>query len=120
MIKEDNFMDDMEMDNVSVKDNKPMMAVTVASEMSTMSDVIECLKKDFAEEIADTKKYLCMAKIADSAGMEDDSHYLLEMARDEYTHVRFIHEFMEKHNIRILEAHERCYKELEGKMTEFF
>lgn len=88
--------------------------------MMTMDDVSECLQKDFAEEIADSKKYLCMAKIADCAGDEYDSHYLLEMAKDEYTHAHFIHDFMERHDICILEEQEECFHELKEKMAEFF
>lgn len=88
--------------------------------MMTMADVSECLQKDFAEEIADAKKYLCMAKIADNAGDEHDCHYLLEMAKDEYTHACFIHEFLERHDVCIHEEHKRCYHELEEEMAEFF
>lgn len=88
--------------------------------MMTMEDVSECLQKDFSEEIADAKKYLCMSKIAHNADDHHDCHYLLEMAKDEYTHACFIHEFMERHGLCIPEEHERCYKELEKEMAEFF
>lgn len=108
MGKDESLFDDKEM---PVRGKKQMM---------TMHDVSECLQKDFSEEIADAKKYLCMAKIADNAGDEHDCHYLLEMAKDEYTHACFIHEFMERHNVCIHEEHERCYCELKEEMAEFF
>lgn len=88
--------------------------------MMTMDDVSECLQKDFSEEMEDAKKYLCMAKIADGAGDHHDSHYLLEMAKDEYTHACFIRSFMKHHEMEIPLAHEKRYKELEEEMAEFF
>lgn len=88
--------------------------------MMTMEDVAECLKKDFPEEIADSKKYLCMAKIADGAGDHHDCHYLLEMAKDEYTHACFIHDFMERHDMCIPEEQEECFCKLKEEMAEFF
>lgn len=88
--------------------------------MMTMADVSECLHKDFAEEMSDAKKYLCMAKIADHAGDEHDCHYLLEMAKDEWTHAMFIHDFMKRHELHIPEEHEECYCKLEKEMAEFF
>lgn len=88
--------------------------------MMTMSDVSKCLQKDFAEEMADAKKYLCMAKIADRADDHHDCHYLLEMAKDEYTHAMFIHDFMERHDLHIPEEHEECFHKLKEEMAEFF
>ena len=105
----------------SLFDDKDM---TVASKsekrMMTMEDVSECLEKDFGEEISDSKKYLCMAKIADNAGDYHDCHYLTEMAKDEYTHAYFIHDFMKRHDISIPEHLSKCYRELEEEMAQFF
>lgn len=88
--------------------------------MMTMEDVAACLEEDFSEEIADSKKYLCMAKIANCAGDEYDNRYLLEMAKDEYTHALFIHDFMERHNIHIPEEKKECFDKLEEEMSRFF
>lgn len=88
--------------------------------MMSMEDVSECLQKDFSEEIEDSKKYLCMAKIAESAGDYHDCHYLLEMAKDEYTHACFIRDFMLRHDMHISDVQECCYKKLEERMSEFF
>lgn len=108
--EKESFMDDMDMD-MPAKGKKKMM---------TMDDVSEFLQKDFSEEMEDSKKYLCMSKIADNAGDHHDCHYLLEMAKDEYTHATFIYDFMKRHDICIPEVHERCYKKLEEEMAEFF
>lgn len=86
----------------------------------TMEDVSECLQKDFGDEISDSKKYLCMARIADCAGDEYDSHYLLEMAKDECTHATFIYDFMKRHDMCIHKSHETCYKQLKDEMAQFF
>lgn len=86
----------------------------------TMDDVATELEKDFAEEIADSRKYLCMAKVAEKAHCEDDCHYLLEMAKDEYTHAYFIHSFMEEHDIHVPEEQVRDFEELKETMKEFF
>lgn len=88
--------------------------------MLTMDDVAESLKKDLPEEIADSKKYLCMAKIADSADDHHDCHYLLEMAKDEYTHATFIYDFMERHGMCIPEKQKEHYQELKAEMAQFF
>lgn len=86
----------------------------------TMEDVANELEKDFADEIADSKRYLCMAKVADSANDHKDSHYLLEMAKDEFTHARFIYWFMRKHDMWIAEDQEKKYHELAEEMNKFF
>ena len=88
--------------------------------MMTMADVSERLQENFADEIADAKEYLRMAKIADHADDHHDCHYLLEMAKDEYTHAVFIHDFMERHGIHIPEEQEEHFCELKEKMAEFF
>lgn len=88
--------------------------------MMSMEDVAKELEKDFGEEIEDSKKYLCMAHVADKAGNEHDCHYLTEMAKDEYTHAYFIHSFMEEHDLDVLEDLEVEFEELKNKMKKFF
>lgn len=88
--------------------------------MLTMEDVSKHLQKEFPEELAGAKKYLCAAKIADNASDHHDCHYLLEMAKDEFTHAVFIHDFMERHGMSIPEVQEKCFVELKAEMAEFF
>lgn len=115
MKSSESFMsdDDMDMESMSHKDKEK-------KKMMTMDDVAECLQKDFPGEIDDAKKYMCMAKIADNADAHHDSHYLLEMAKDEYTHAVFIHDFMERHGLHIPEEQEECFVALKAEMAEFF
>lgn len=86
----------------------------------TMEDVAEQLSEDFAEEIADSKKYLHMAKVAEKADDYEDCHYLTEMAKDEYTHAYFIHSFMEEHDLDISEEQEKEFECLKDTMKGFF
>lgn len=86
----------------------------------TMGDVADKLVDDFEDEIDDSKKYLCMAKVAEKSGNEHDSYYLYEMAKDEYTHARFIKDFMEEHDIEIPEDHEERYHKLEEEINRIF
>lgn len=106
------FEEDMEMEDV--------MHHGKSKRLMTMEDVSEELKKDFTEEIADSKKYLCMSKIAENANCEETCCYLLEMAKDEYTHAYFIHDFMCEHDMHIPEEDKREFEKLKEKMKEFF
>lgn len=88
----------------------------------TFDDVVEELKRDFAEEIADSDKYYCMAKaIKRSCHDNDDAcHYLLEISKDECTHAMFIHKFLTEYDICIPEEQERDFEKLKMRMAKFF
>lgn len=88
--------------------------------MMTMEDVAEQLMENFADEIADSKEYFHMAKIADKFGDLEDCHYLTEMAKDEYTHAYFIHSFMMEHDMCIPEDHEKEFECLTNMMKDLF
>lgn len=106
----EDFAEDEGMEVAAGKEHKSM----------TMEDVAHELKKGFADEIADSKKYHHMAKIAEKAHCEEDCHYLMEMAKDEYTHAYFIHNFMKEHDIHIPEEHEEEFEHLTEEMKGFF
>lgn len=107
------FEDDMAVDSVVKHREKK-------HKLMTMEDVANELSGDFEDEISDSKKYYHMAKIADRAGDDEDCHYLTEMAKDEYTHAYFIHNFMKEHDIHIPEEQEKAFEELTDMMKEFF
>lgn len=86
----------------------------------TMEDVAEHLKEGFEDEIEDSKKYYCMARVAEKAHNEEDHHYLMEMAKDEYTHAYFIHKFMQEHGMMLPEEQVKEFTEWQEKMQEFF
>lgn len=118
-------MKDMKMDS---KFEDDMMGETLehkhkkykSSEIMSMEDVGEQLSKDFVDEIADSKKYFHMAKIAEKADDYEDCHYLTEMAKDEYTHAYFIHSFMMEHGICIPAEQKEEFECLTDTMKDFF
>lgn len=91
-----------------------------SKKVMTMDEVADHLADDFEDEIHDSKKYLCMAKVADHAGNSHDSHYLMEMAKDEYTHARFIRDFMEEHDMEVPEDQLEQFEKLEKEIEKFF
>lgn len=117
----------MNVNNMKAMDDEPMEGTAHMTskghkehKVITMADVCKCLQEDFAEEITDAKKYLHMANIADRADNHHDCHYLLEMAKDEYTHAVFIYNFMERHDMHIPEEQEECFDKLKEEMAKFF
>lgn len=113
-MKMDSKFEDEMMDEVlESKENK-------MCKVMTMEDVVEQLTKDFTDEIADSKKYLHMAKVVEKADDYEDCHYLTEMAKDEYTHAYFIHNFMVERNIHIPEEQEEEFECLKETMKGFF
>lgn len=110
------FEDDMELEQAV----NPVKPRSKKCKVMTMEDVAEQLAGDFEEEIEDSKKYLHMAGIAEKAGDDEDYHYLMEMAKDEYTHAYFIHCFMKDHDMCVEEEHEREFMCLKEKMKDLF
>lgn len=106
----DDMLDDTMYKGKTTKDKKTM----------TMSDVADDLMEDFADEIADSKKYMRMAHVAESAKAYRDSHYLTEMAKDEYTHATYIRSFLKDHGIEIPEDQDEKYIDLREDMSKFF
>lgn len=112
--------EDMEMDEHEHEHGHGHEMHDKKHKLMTMEDVSRELEKDFSDEISDSKKYFCMAKIADKAGCEEDCHYLMEMSKDEYTHAHFIYEFMKEHDIHVPEEQEKEFMELKERMEKFF
>lgn len=110
--KTEDMLDDMTAAKDWKKDDK--------HKITSMDDVTEELENDFADEIHDSKKYMRMSRVAEKHGDYDDSYYLLEMSKDEFTHAKFIHEYLEEHDIEIPEELEEKYEKLEEEMSEFF
>lgn len=115
-MKMDSKFEDEMMDEISVKGKHK----EAFHNIMTMDSVAETLADDFGDEISDSKKYLHMAKIADKAGDQKDCHYLMEMAKDEYTHAYFIHDFMKEHHMDIPKEQCEEFECLTETMKEFF
>lgn len=65
---------------------------------SEREESLECIKSYFSKELPDEIngccEYLDLAKKAEETGHTDLAHGLYEMARDEYTHAKFIHDHL--------------------------
>lgn len=111
--KSEDMLDDMTVSKDWKKDDRHHKAMT-------MDDVSKELEDDFEDEIHDSKKYMHMSRVAEKHGDYEESYYLLEMSKDEFTHAEFIHDYLEEHDIDIPEELEEKYKKLEEEMAEFF
>lgn len=84
----------------------------------TMKDIKEAFAEDFCDEVEDSNKYCDMAHAAEMEGHEELARGLYEMAHDEYTHAKFIHdnlvdwgyEFSEKESMKWHELKERVHR----------
>lgn len=105
----------MKMDKAFYED----MSTEEKHKFTSMDDVITSLQCDLINEIADSHKYCQMAE----AAKENDSDaykYFTEMAKDEYTHAYFIHNYLIEHDVFIPEEREVAFKELKEKMKSYF
>ena len=80
-------------------------------EMSKRMDAI------LMDETQSTKKYWNMAKAAEN---EDMAYGLAEMAKDEYTHAKFVHDSMQEKGCKISEACGKSWQEVENIASEMF
>lgn len=99
-------------------DDELMESVPKKKGLTTIEDVKECLRKDFADEVMDANKYLQMAEMVEAAG--EDSYYFVEMAKDEYTHAKFICEYLEMNSVHIPGDQKRCFEKLEAEISKYF
>lgn len=106
------------MDNMS---SKTMMSSGMAAEGEmTHAEVIEKLKKALPDEIQDCKHYAKMSKVMEHAGHMDAAKYLHAISKDEFTHAKFIYEFLSMEGIDIPESDIVKYHELETMAQHTF
>lgn len=67
----------------------------------TIEDISKKLHEDFTDEIHDANKYMDMAENAKRLGHDDTAYYLLEIAKDEYSHACYIYMYLNENNIPI-------------------
>lgn len=85
-----------------MEDHKKDMAGEHEKEgMMTYGMVVEKMKEDLGDEIEDCKKYLKMSKACEHAGHEKAAKYLHMIAKDEFTHARFLYEYLSEEGIDI-------------------
>lgn len=88
--------------------------------MMTLEDISKKLHGDFNDEIQDANTYLNMAKCAQRMEHHDLAHYLCEMAKDEYSHAKFIHMYLVENGIDIDEEDKADWHELEERFPHEF
>lgn len=86
----------------------------------TMADVKCAFKKDFTDEILDASTYCRMAKVAEEAGDETLARGLYEMAYDEYTHAKFIHDNLVDWGCEISENDMIRWHEVKERLERMF
>lgn len=86
----------------------------------TMKDIKEKFKDDFPDEIHDSNKYLNMAIAAESEDKNTLAKGLYEVAYDEYTHAKFIHDNLVDWGCEISEKETMKWHELEERIHRKF
>ena len=88
-------------------------------EYNNNNNNIEHIYKHLNNEMDDCLKYIKMSNIIKNSDTEL-SYYLLEMAKDEYTHASFIYNYLEKKNYNISEDLKNKFLEVEKEATDYF
>ena len=86
----------------------------------TKMDIINKLRSEFPEEVEDSKNYFMMAQAAENMGHYDVAEGLYEIAKDEYTHARFIKHFLKNTGEPIPEAECEKYHEIKKMIAGKF
>lgn len=86
----------------------------------TMMDIKAAFKEDFCDEIHDANKYCDMAHTAEMSGHEYLAKGLYEMAHDEYTHAKFIHNMLIDWGYEIPEKEMMKWHELQERIHRKF
>lgn len=75
-----------------------------------LDKILNVLHDELKNEIEGASKYMELASMAEMAGLPRMHKYLMDIARDEFTHADFIFTTLKKSGMDI--SHE-CYKKLE-------
>lgn len=86
----------------------------------TMSDIKDSFKEDFPDEVHDSNRYCDMAMAAEMMGHETLAKGLYEMAHDEYTHAKFIHDNLIDWGCEIPEKQTMEWHELQERIRRKF
>lgn len=78
------------------------------------------MESAFPSEVQDCKKYMDLAKQAETEGEDDLAEGFMEMAQDEYTHAQFIYQEITSEDRFVSDAHKQMWDELEKMMGGMF
>lgn len=86
----------------------------------SLAEITDKLHEEFEDEIEGANEYLNMANSAASMGHMDLADTLLAMAKDEFSHARFIHCFMKESGVHVSDEVHEDWKELENRFHKVF
>lgn len=86
----------------------------------SLHDILDKLGVDLSDEIRDSNKYLDMGKSAEEMCHYDLAHGLYLAGYDEYTHAKFIHDTLTKHNITIDKECNKKFDDLCCRIKQIF
>lgn len=93
---------------------------TKSTSPMTMQNIMDKFKSELPDEIEGSHDYLKMASCAEEMSYHNLSRGLYEMAKDEYTHAKFIMDTLLDNDIAIDSEQSAKFKELEGKIHKLF
>lgn len=88
--------------------------------MMTMQEIVHKLHENFSDEIADANEYLNMAESAERMEHHEMAEGLAEIAKEEYTHAKFIHYVMKENGIMADTEDMKDWEELEARFRRMF
>lgn len=86
----------------------------------TLPDILASLHQEFLDEVHGANQYLDEAWAADEMHYYDLEKGLFEMGKDEYTHARFIHHCLEKHDLALTDEERTAWDALETRIQKTF
>lgn len=88
--------------------------------MMSLGEITDDLHEDFCDEIEDANKYMDMANSAASMCHYDLADTLCAMAKDEFSHAKFIHCFLKSSGVEIPDEVCKKWEELEQRFRRIF
>lgn len=88
--------------------------------MMTLPEISKTLQGELKDEIDGCKQYYNMGMSADDMRHYNLSHYLYEMAKDEYTHAKFIRDYMKENHVEVTDSEESAFAEIEDLICRKF
>lgn len=88
--------------------------------MYSLPDITHKLHEEFEDEISGANQYLDMANSAAHMNHHDLATALTMMAKDEYSHARFIHSFLKESGIAISDEICEQWKDVDNRFQRLF
>jgi ferritin len=86
----------------------------------SLQDITNKLIEEFPDEIEGANEYLDMAISAKEMSHNDLAMYLCEVAKDEFSHAKFIHHFLTRSGVSMSEDWKMAWSNLESRFRREF